>query len=700
MSDKEDKITLDIEGMTCANCALGVEKHLKKLGANDIYVNFALGEAKLTLPKGVTAEQLAKEVSSIGYASKVRTEHLEQNQTGLSSVEKKFYFSLIFSVPLMFHMVLPHDSFMQNPWLQATLALPVFLIGVFYFGKSGLKSLKTGVPNMDVLIFIGSSAAYIYSLWGAIEFAGTLKVHNFLFFETASSIVSLVLLGNVLEHKSVVRTTSAIKDLNELQVKTAKKINQEGKVDETLVSALKVNDLLLVANGDKVPLDGVVMEGTGKVDESMITGESVPVSKNKGDKVIGSTIATDGNFIMQIKAIGEETVLSKIIELVKSAQQEKPAIQRLGDKVSAIFVPTVIGISLITFLVGHFGFHLSIQQSLMQAIAVLVISCPCAMGLATPTAVMVGIGRLAKNGILIKGGSTLEEFAKAEVVLFDKTGTLTTGDFMISILNIKTDIISEDEVIQHVYNIEKHSSHPIAKSFVKTFENKSTPLSYDKIEEIKGKGIVAQQGGINWSIEGSDTNGDIVLKKDDEIVASFEIKDEIKQDAKQAIDYFKGLGIKTVMISGDKHKKCESVAKELGLDDYHAEQLPDEKLTLVDKYSSNNRTVMIGDGINDAPALAKAHVGISFGNATDVSINTAAIVLLGKGEMEKLINGHHVSSLTLKTIKQNLFWAFFYNVIAIPVAAFGFLSPIIAASSMAFSDVFVIGNSIRLKYKK
>lgn len=700
MSETNSKITLDIEGMTCANCAMGVEKHLKKLGVIDIHVNFALGEAKLTLPKGINAEELAKEVSSIGYKSKVRSNELREDKTGLSRVEKLFYFSLFFSVPLMLHMILPHDSFMQNPWLQAGLALPVFLIGVFYFGKSGFKSLKTGVPNMDVLIFIGSTAAYVYSLWGAIEFAGTPKAHNFLFFETASSIVSLVLLGNVLEHKSVVRTTSAIKDLNQLQVKTAKKVNKEGKVDETPLSELKVNDLLLVANGDQVPLDGIVLEGNGKVDEAMITGESIQVSKNKNDQVIGSTIVTDGNFIMQVKATGDDTVLSKIIELVKTAQQDKPSIQRLGDKVSAIFVPVVVGIALITFLIGHFGFLLSTQQALMQAIAVLVISCPCAMGLATPTAVMVGIGRLAKNGVLIKGGSTLEEFAKAEVVLFDKTGTLTTGDFIISIEDIKSDLISKEEVIQIVYNIEKHSSHPIAKSFVKTFEKEASTLTFDNIEEVKGKGIIATRGDVEWSIEGAKENGDIVLKKNDTIVANFTIKDEIKKDAKKAIDYFKGIGVKTVMISGDKQTKCESVANEIGLDEFYAEQLPDQKLALVEKFSSTSRTVMIGDGINDAPALAKANVGISFGTATDVSINTAAIVLLGNGELEKLLDGHHVSSLTLKTIKQNLFWAFFYNVIAIPIAAFGFLSPIIAASSMAFSDVFVIGNSIRLKYKK
>ena len=697
---------LDVEGMTCANCALGVEKQLKKLGADDIKVNFALGEATFVAPESISAEEIAKGITQIGYKSRLRERHKDEKQ-GLSIIEKKFWFSLIFTLPLITHMFLPHDSFMQNPILQVCLAFPVFVLGVFHFGKSGLSSLRTGAPNMDVLIFIGSASAFFYSSWGAYTFYGTPLTHNFLFFETSASIVSLVLLGNLLEHRSITKTTSAIKDLSAMQVKTAMRFNSNGEPEEITYNAIQVGDLLLVNTGDIIPIDGIIMEGNGTIDESMISGESIPLNKEKGNKVIGSTILTDGNIIVKAEAIGQNTVLSKIIDLVKNAQQDKPEIQRLGDRISAIFVPIVLGISLTTFLLSKFGFDLSTQQSMLQAIAVLVISCPCAMGLATPTAVMVGIGRSAKKGILIKGGSTLEQLAKTKTIIFDKTGTLTTGKFTIKSLNFIEG--NEQEIIDVLFNIEGRSSHPIAKSIVENLKEKAKTISLSNIEEIKGIGLSAtDESNNNWKVGSyrmaseltDDKLHEVYILKNNKLIASIDIEDEIKPKAKEMIAELANQGIEIILLSGDKQSKCDALAQTLNIQTVFAEQLPEEKLAKVQEYSSKGNTVMVGDGVNDAPALAQATVGISFGDATDVSINTAQVVLLGTNGIDKLTEALHLSRLTFKTIKQNLFWAFFYNVLAIPVAAFGFLSPIIATATMGLSDIVVIGNSILLKVKK
>ena len=697
---------IDVEGMTCANCAFGVENQLKKLGADDIKVNFALGEASFIAPKSISPDEIAKGITQIGYKSQIR-HHDKDEKQGLSSIEKKFWFSLIFTLPLVTHMFLPHDSFIQNPILQFGLAIPVFVLGVFHFGKSGLSSLRTGAPNMDVLIFIGSASAFFYSSWGACMFYGTAETHNFLFFETSASIISLVLLGNLLEHRSITKTTSAIKDLSAMQVKTAMRFNSNGEPEEITYKAIEVGDLLLVNTGDVIPIDGIIMEGNATIDESMISGESIPLNKEKGDKVVGSTILTGGNIIVKAEAIGRNTVLSKIIDLVKNAQQDKPEIQRLGDRVSAIFVPIVLGISLTTFLLSKFGFDLSTQQSMLQAIAVLVISCPCAMGLATPTAVMVGIGRAAKKGILIKGGSTLEELAKTKTIIFDKTGTLTTGKFTIKSLNVIG--YNEQEIIDVLFNIEARSSHPIAKSIVENLKEKARIIALSGIEELKGIGLSAtDEMGNNWKVGSyrmaseltDDKLHEIYILKNNKLIATLDIEDEIKPKAKEIIAGLTNQGIEIILLSGDKQSKCDALAQTLNIQTVFAEQLPDEKLTKVEEYSSKGNTVMVGDGVNDAPALARASVGISFGDATDVSINTAQVVLLGTNGIDKLTETLHLSRLTFKTIKQNLFWAFFYNVLAIPVAAFGFLSPIIATATMGLSDIVVIGNSILLKVKK
>ncbi|MHB8209448.1 heavy metal translocating P-type ATPase, partial [Mucilaginibacter sp.] len=560
-------------------------------------------------------------------------------------------------------------------------------------------SVKNGVPNMDVLIFVGSSAAFIYSLVGTIENLG----EQYQFYETCATIITLVLLGNVFEKRSVTQTTSAVKDLVKIQQVTANRVITDGI---EVISAKEVisGDILLVNQGDKIPVDGDVLSGEASVDESMLTGESVPVEKAKYDKVIGGTIIQHGNIKMMATKVGSNTVLSQIIDLMKKAQAAKPPVQRLGDKVASIFVPAVIFISLITFTITYFAVHTSVQTALMNAIAILVISCPCAMGLATPTAVMVGLGRAAKNGILIKGGDTIEAVANTKFVVFDKTGTLTTGKFRINDIKIESGVDLE-AVRGIIMAIEERSNHPIAKSLVA--ELKTLPqqkLILLKAAEEKGLGMRAEDvQGNNYFLgtAKATTEGDfnLVLYKNQVLLAQIAIDDEIKPDASTLIAQLKALGIVPVLLSGDKKNRCLKVANAIGISDVHAEKLPDEKLTVIDIYKQKGKTIMIGDGINDAPALTQADVGVSMNDASQVAIQSARVILLNT-DLHSVVKFLQISKHTMLTIKQNLFWAFAYNIVAIPIAALGFLNPMVGAFAMAFSDVVVIGNSLRLKAKR
>ena len=461
----------------------------------------------------------------------------------------------------------------------------------------------------------------------------------------------------------------------------------------------------MINSGDKIPSDGYIYWGHGSFDESMISGESIPVDKGEGLHVIGGTILVSGSIKIKATAIGKDTVLSQIIEMVKRAQQDKPRMQHLADKISAIFVPLVTAIALLTFFISYLFILHDFQPSLMRSIAVLVIACPCALGLAIPTAVVVGIGRVAKNGILIKGGSTLEKFAGIKTVVFDKTGTLTTGKFNVRKLHVLG--ITEERAKSILYSLEKHSSHPIAKSIVSAFE--AFPLiDFKQIKEQKGIGIEATDNAENtynagsYTLAANYTNDDshnVYLLENNKLVAWLDVEDDIKPDAAATIKFLKSQGIKTVLLSGDRKSKCEYLAKEIGIEEIYFEKLPEEKLNIIEELTTAGDTAMVGDGINDAPALARATVGISLSNATQVAIKSAQIILLN-GNLNLLPKAWSISSITLTTIKQNLFWAFFYNIIAIPIAAAGFLNPMIAAASMAFSDVFVIANSLRLRNKE
>ena len=702
MSETE-KTVLNVEGMTCSNCALGITRYLEKQGLQKVNVDFSSGEVEFEVVEKEKMPELIKGIEKLGYeVVDAGITSQKEKKKKFFTTEKKFLISLFFTLPLFSHMFLPFH-FLHNPWVQLALAMPVYFIGIFHFGRSAWASLKTGIPNMDVLIFIGSSAAFFYSLTGTIMYAGTSLVDDYLFYETAAVIITLVLLGNLLEQKSVRKTTTAIEDLARLQPLFAKKINSEGKINEIEFNKIQKGDILLVNLGDKIPIDGKIISGNVLVDESMITGESIPVEKKENDEVIGGTVVTEGNIKIRATSVGSETVLANIIRMVKDAQKAKPQIQKLGDKVSAIFVPVVVSIAILTFLIAHFIFDIEISQALMQSVAVLVISCPCAMGLATPTAVVAGIGRAAKNGILIKGGNTLEVLAGIKTIVFDKTGTLTTGKFRIK--NFDSFNINKDEAKKIIFELEKHSSHPIAKSIVESWRNEMNEngVYLKKISEEKGVGMKAEDEKGNNYLFGSSTNpniNDLVLLKNGEAVAGIDIQDDVKEGAAELIFYLKRIGIKTILLSGDRKETCERVAKYVGVDEYFCEKKPDEKLKIISELAASSPTAMVGDGINDAPSLTRATTGISLGKATQVAIQSAQVIIMNDDDILNIKQAIKISQLSLKTIKQNLFWAFFYNILAIPIAAVGLLNPMIAAFSMAFSDVIVVGNSLRLKTRK
>ena len=691
---------LHIKGMTCANCANGIQKHLNSKGLHKTNVSFANAEASIYHSKEWTINALIQEIESIGF--KASNETVKQNN---NYIEKLFAICLVFTIPLFLHMFLADDHFLQNPILQIILCLPVYCIGLIHFGKSAINSIKIGVPNMDVLIMMGTTAAFAYSLTGTFLHWGTDELHQFLFFETTATIITLVLLGNTLEHRSVKQTTSAIQELSAMQKLMATRIISEEKTEQIPFKQIQKGDVLIVNSGDKIPSDGVIVQGTGILDESMLTGESEAIHKEQKDNVTGGTILVDGNLKIKATQVGKQTVLSQIIEMVKKAQNDKPKIQRLGDKISAIFVPVVLGISTITFFVSYFALNISMTDALMRAVAVLVISCPCAMGLATPTAVMVGLGRAAKSGILIKGGSTLETFAKVKNIFFDKTGTLTTGNFKIEKINCDTKSLKEVEEI--LYNLEKHSSHPIAKSIVKKMEGKTNSIQLNEIQEHKGKGIEGKLNKHHYFLGSyaiakkltENNSHSLYLLKNNQLLATIDIRDEVKKNASESIQFVKLADINPIMLSGDKKEKCISLAKNLQIETVYSEQLPHQKLNIISDYKKQGTTAMVGDGINDAPALAQADVGISLSSGTQIAIQSAQIVLLNGNDLSKISESLKISKHTLLTIKQNLFWAFSYNIIAIPIAAMGMLNPMWGALFMAFSDIVVIGNSLRLKKK-
>ncbi|HTC01299.1 MAG TPA: cation-translocating P-type ATPase [Ferruginibacter sp.] len=699
-----EKVDWKVEGMSCTNCALTINKYLQKQGAQNVNVNFIGGDVSFDVTDQ-SKDELIKGIAGLGY--KVVDEKLltgGKRQPIFSKHLFRFLFCLPFTFVLMLHMLPWHIHFLMNPWIQLAICLPVYIMGMAYFSVSAFKSVISGIPNMNVLITIGATAAFVYSLIGTIGNYGM----DYLFYETTATIITLIFLGEWVEHKAVQTTQKELNSLARQQKVMANMIAFDDQHQEQIFpvenTQLRVGDLILIKTGEQVPVDCKILWGEAYVNESLLTGESNPISKQKKDQLIGGSLVTDGTVKAQVTAVGKDTVLSNILNLVKQAQGEKPPLQQLADKISTIFVPTVIGIAILTFLINYYAFDISGTHSLMRSIAVLVISCPCAMGLATPAAIAVGLGRAAKNGILFRNAKSLELFKSIGNVVFDKTGTLTKGTLKIAGFN---STIPEEEFKQIVASLEKFSNHPIAKTITNEWKNYAN-LNWKKIEEVKGLGIIAEDNNGNQYQLGSfkiavaytaDKTHAAYLLKNNELIGWFDIEDEIREEAKQVISYLHSKNIKTYLLSGDSFDRCKKIADVLGIDEIYAEKTPEEKLKIIETLSNTTPTAMVGDGINDAPALAKATIGISMSEATQLAVQTAQVVLMNKG-IQHLPLALGLGKHTFATIKQNLFWAFFYNVIAIPVAAIGLLNPGIAALAMGFSDVVLSINSVRLNYKK
>lgn len=722
-----EHIQLKVDGMSCTNCALSIHKYLENQGAVEPKVSFMEGEVQFDLPADLKKETLVKGITNLGYKVRGQEEATPQKKW-LDNNKDRALFCFIFTIPLVAHMIpgihqIPGMHFFMNPYVQLGMTLPVFIVGMGYFGKSAWNSMLNGIPNMNVLVSIGAMASFGYSLYGTLIGKGM----EFAYYETTATILTLVFFGNYLEDASIESTQRALKDLVKAQKVMANMIVFDENHKEVLFSVesdtLKVGDLVLINSGETIPMDCKVLWGEANVNESIVTGESVPVFRKMNDILLGGSTIENGTVKGYVTAVGNDTVLANILKMVKAAQGEKPPVQILADKISAIFVPLVVSIALATLLGNFFFAHnaagapIGFGESMLRAIAVLVISCPCAMGLATPAAIAVGLGRGARNGIVFKNAKSLETFKDIKQVVFDKTGTLTTGHFEIANFKImdpqiagETPTLSEENFKALVYSLERYSNHPIAKCISGTWKTNNA-INWAKIEEVKGMGIQAQdkEGNTYWS--GSfktlkqptdQNNHNVYIQKNGVLIGWVDVTDQIRPEAKEVIETLHQQGIHTILLSGDRKEKCEAVGKALGIQEIISEQSPADKLEKLDALTAKAPTAMVGDGINDAPALAKATIGISLSNASHIAIQSAQVILMNQG-LKNLPMSLGLGRRTYETIKENLAWAFSYNIIAIPVAALGFLGawgPTYGALIMGLSDVVLALNSLRLFKKK
>lgn len=704
-----ENIHWKVEGMDCTNCALTVRRFLEKEGAQNVKVNFVDGDVAFSINGNHSTNQIQKGIEGLGY--KVAGTLEDRATTAGKPINLHLKYTLIclpFTLVLLLHMF--HGvlgwHWLMNPWVQLALCTPVYLVGMSYFGKSALKSIRNGIPNMNVLIAVGATAAFVYSLIGTLRNMG----EDYLFYETAATIITLVFFGNYLESASVQSTQKALNKLAKSQKVMANMIAFDEHHQEVIMPVdnadLRSGDLILIKSGEQVPADCKILWGDASVSEAIITGESLPVEKHAKDKLIGGSLVVNGTVKAQVTAAAADSALANIVNLVKQAQGEKPPVQQMADKISAIFVPLVIGIAVLTFIINYIVLH-DFTAALMRSIAVLVIACPCALGLATPAAIAVGLGRAARNGVLFRNASSLELFKNIQQVVFDKTGTLTTGELTISQVKVISPTVQEETFKAIVFSLEKYSNHPLAKPVVAEWKTKSE-IRWQKIEEIKGLGMrgISKEG--DEYIAGSykvaarftaDNSHNIYLVRNGELLGWIDLKDDIRPESKTVVDYLHSRGITTILLSGDTEVKSKQLAKALGIDMVLAEQSPEQKLATIENLSSQKPTAMVGDGINDAPALAKATIGISMSDASQIAMQTADVVLMNKG-LKNLPLSLGLGRHTFLTIKQNLFWAFCYNIVAIPLAAVGFLSPMFGALVMGLSDVVLAINSGRLFVKR
>lgn len=732
------KETYLIEGMSCAVCAQSVESMLSSLeGVKSANVNFASASVLVDFDKDkVTPEDFEKSIDSIGYKliidqSKNNIKDIEEKERAiLKRAKHKAYYSIVFAFPVfaiaMFFPNIPYAN-----WIMLFLALPVLI----WFGRDffvvAYKQARNKSTNMDTLVALSTGTAFLFSVLNTIfpNYLISKGITPHVYFEAAVIIIALILLGRYLEEKAKSRTSTSIKKLMGLKVKTARVIRHKQEL-EIPVDDVKAGDILLIRPGEKIPVDGKIVEGSSYIDESMITGEAIPVEKKEKDLVIGATINGTGSFTMIAEKVGNNTMLAQIIEMVKNAQGSKAPVQKLADKIASVFVPVVMILALISALVWYFlGPEPQITHAFVTLVTVLIIACPCALGLATPTALMVGIGKGAESGILIKNAETLEITKQIDIVIVDKTGTITKGQPEVNeIIWLKSDI-QRDQILEDVLAIEKKSEHPLANSIVRYLNHLSnSSLNVVNFNSQTGMGVSAtiydnsflignyqlmKENRIDINEEqqyfnqfGDDAQSQVFVAKNKELIALITISDQIKESSVNAIKKLHEMHLEVHMLTGDNKRTAKEIARKAGIDNFRSEVLPKDKLDYVKELQNKGyKVAMVGDGINDSPALSQADIGIAMGQGTDIAIESADITLV-KGDLEKIASSLKLSKATVQTIKENLFWAFIYNIIAIPIAAGvlypinGFvLNPMIAGAAMAFSSVSVVLNSLRLKTK-
>lgn len=725
----QESLEFDIEGMTCAACSARIEKVLgKTTGVEQVSVNLAMERGQVTYIPGLVDEQdLFDKVKKIGFKAKAIEGNEDSKRDKKDELVKKqkflFVFSLLFSLPLFVtmidhfypqQMILPH--WLMNGYLQWALATPVQFYAGLQFYKGAYKSLRGGSANMDVLVAMGTSAAYFYSVY--LVMAGEV----YLFFETSAVIITLVLLGKLLEARAKGQTSEAIKKLMGMQAKTATVVRNGSEVQIAIENVQK-GDIIKVKPGEKIPVDGIVTDGSSSVDESMLTGESIPVEKSSGEEVIGATINKNGSLYFEATKVGKETTLAQIIKVVEQAQGSKAPIQRMVDIISGYFVPGAVLIAILSFIGWYFLAGASFQEALINFTAVLVIACPCALGLATPTSIMVGTGKGAESGILYKGGEHLERAHHTDTVILDKTGTITNGTPEVTDFIPLHDEADQMTLMKLAASIEAYSEHPLGEAIVHyAQEHDLSRLKIDDFQAVPGHGLSGLAEGKPLHIgtrklmskEGMSVAGFedqmaelekagktvMILAYDRVPSALIAVADQVKETSGEAVKQLQKLGYQVVMLTGDNERTANAIAKSVGIDHVFSEVLPEEKALKVKELQEEGKSViMVGDGINDAPALAMADIGMAIGTGTDVAMEAADITLM-RGDLRSIPQAIQLSHLTMRNIKQNLFWAFIYNSIGLPVAALGFLAPWVAGAAMAFSSVSVVSNSLRLKRVK
>ncbi|MDT3995938.1 heavy metal translocating P-type ATPase [Mammaliicoccus fleurettii] len=722
-----EKLDLDVYGMTCAACSSRIEKVLnRQQGIETATVNLTTEQASVEYnPELIDEKSIIDKIKNIGYDAESKNDSKDKKtykENEVKQMKIKLIVSAILSLPLILTMFvhlfnLPVSQILMNPWFQFVLATPVqFIIGwQFYVGA--YKNLKNGGANMDVLVALGTSAAYFYSLYEAIKTIGRPDYMPHLYFETSAVLITLILFGKYLEKRAKSQTTNALSSLLSLQAKEARVIRNNEEI-MIPIENVAVGDILSIKPGEKIPVDGIIQKGRTAIDESMITGESIPVEKSINEEVIGSTINKNGLINMKATKVGKDTALASIVKVVEEAQGSKAPIQRLADVISGYFVPIVVGIAILTFLIWITLVDAGqIENALVAAIAVLVIACPCALGLATPTSIMVGTGKAAESGILFKGGEHLERTHQLNAIVLDKTGTITKGKPEV------TDFTGDIETLKLLASAEKGSEHPLAEAIVAyATEQDITLADVDDFDAIPGYGIRAlinsenvlvgnrklmSQNGIDTNIFDEDLSKLETEGKTAMLVAVggvfkgiVAVADTIKENAPEAIKMLHDEGLEVIMLTGDNERTAQAIAKQVGIHNVISEVLPEEKADKIKAIQNTGKKVaMVGDGVNDAPALAIADIGIAIGTGTEVAIEAADVTILG-GELLLIPKAIKISHATIKNIKQNLFWAFGYNTAGIPIAALGLLAPWVAGAAMALSSVSVVSNALRLKKVK